>query len=75
INQLLQIPKTEILIVSKVHLTEKRYDELENLFVYRIKINFTGDPENSTGKVDVTIVLNKQPTLWYHIQTKVIVLE
>ncbi|KAK0494162.1 hypothetical protein EDD18DRAFT_1356108 [Armillaria luteobubalina] len=38
-----------------------------------MKIHFTENPENPTGKVGVAIVLNKQLTNWHNIQTKVIV--
>lgn len=73
INQLLRTLKTGILVVSEAHLTERRRDEIENLFAWRMKICFTADSENLTSKGDVAVVINKQLTLWHNIETKVIV--
>ncbi|KAK0232290.1 hypothetical protein EDD85DRAFT_774723, partial [Armillaria nabsnona] len=73
INQLLWTLKTGILVVSEAHLTERRRDELENLFARRMKICFTADPENLTSKGGVAIVVNKQLTLWHNIETRIIV--
>ncbi|KAK0184580.1 hypothetical protein F5146DRAFT_938418, partial [Armillaria mellea] len=73
INQLLRTSKTGILVVSEAHLTERRRDEIENLFARRMKICFTADPENPTSKGGVAVVINKQLTLWHNIETKVIV--
>lgn len=73
VNQLLRTSRTGILIVSEAHLTERRRDELENLFARRMKIHFTADPENPTGKGGVAIVVNKQLTLWHYIKTKVVI--
>ncbi|KAK0472808.1 hypothetical protein IW261DRAFT_1343312, partial [Armillaria novae-zelandiae] len=73
INQLLRTSRTGILIVSEVHLTERRCEELENLFARRMKINFTANPDNPTGKGGVAIVVNKQLTNWKNIQTKEVI--
>ncbi|KAK0496143.1 Endonuclease/exonuclease/phosphatase, partial [Armillaria luteobubalina] len=73
INQLLCTLRTGILIVSEAHLTEWRCNELENLFAQRMKINFTANPDNPTGKGGVAIIINKQLTNWHTIQTKVII--
>ncbi len=73
INQLLWTLKTGILVVSEAHLTERRQDELENLFARRMKICFTADPENPTSKGGMAIVVNKQLMLWHNIETRVIV--
>ncbi|KAK0468720.1 Endonuclease/exonuclease/phosphatase [Armillaria novae-zelandiae] len=73
VNQLLRTSRTGILIVSEAHLMEKRRDELKSLFARRMKINFTENPDNPTGKGGVAIVVNKQLTNWHSIQTKTIV--
>ncbi|KAK0209609.1 hypothetical protein IW262DRAFT_1281539 [Armillaria fumosa] len=73
INQLLHTSRIGILVVSEAHLTEDRCNELENLFARRMKISFTANPENPTGKGGVVIVINKQLTLWHQTKTKIIV--
>ncbi|KAK0471007.1 Endonuclease/exonuclease/phosphatase [Armillaria novae-zelandiae] len=73
INQLLRTSRTGILVVSEAHLTERQSEELENLFARRMKIRFTANPDNPTGKGGVAIVINKQLTNWQNIQTKEIV--
>ncbi|KAG7443942.1 uncharacterized protein BT62DRAFT_901289, partial [Guyanagaster necrorhizus] len=64
-----------ILIVSKAYLIERRQNELKNLFLQRIKIVFTENPENPTGKEDAATVINKKSTNWHSIQTKIVVPE
>ncbi len=73
INQLLRTSRTGILVISEAHLTEHRRDELEHLFSRRMKIHFTANPENPTGRGGVAIVINKQLTMWHHIETKIVV--
>lgn len=73
VNQLLCTSRTGILIISEAHLTERRCDELEKLFARRMKISFTANPDNPTGKGGVAIVVNKQLTNWHNIQTREVV--
>ncbi|KAK0478559.1 hypothetical protein IW261DRAFT_1309593, partial [Armillaria novae-zelandiae] len=73
VNQLLRTSRTGILMVSEAHLTERQCEEIEKLFARRMKIIFTANPDNPTGKGGVAIVLNKQLMNWHNIQTKEVV--
>lgn len=73
VNQLLRDKKIGILLVQESHLTEDRKTSIESLFGKRMKIFFTADPTNPTGKGGVAIVLNRDLTNTENISVKEII--
>ena len=59
INQLIRDKKIGVLLVQEAHMTQERCAQLEDLFSRRMKIFFSENPENPTGKGGVAVVLNK----------------
>lgn len=54
--------KIGILLVQKSHLTDERKTQIETLFGKRLKIFYTKDTENPSGKGGVAVVLNRDIT-------------
>ena len=52
--------KIGVLLVQEAHMTQERCTQLEHLFSRRMKIFFSENAENPTGKGGVAVVLNKQ---------------
>ena len=59
VNQVIRDKKISILMVQETHFTTERKNDIENLFGKRMKIYFSADPDNPTGKGGVAVVLNK----------------
>ncbi|KAF5344330.1 hypothetical protein D9758_013248 [Tetrapyrgos nigripes] len=59
INQLVKQKKIGMLLVQETHLTKECKEDLEQRF-RQLKIFFSSDPENATGKAGVAIVLSRR---------------
>ncbi|THU75930.1 DNase I-like protein [Dendrothele bispora CBS 962.96] len=60
INQIVRDKRIGILALQETHLTKDRRCLIEQVFSKRLKVFFSSDPENPTGKGGVAIVLNKE---------------
>jgi exonuclease III len=72
INQLLRDKKIGILALQETHLSDQLVDSLETLYHKRIKIFHSCNPNTNNAK-GVAIVLNKELTNTYNINTHVLV--
>lgn len=59
INQLIRDKKIGILTVQEAHLNEDRRVDIEKLFGRRMKVLYSADLDNPTGRGGVAIVLNR----------------
>lgn len=59
VNQIVRDKKIVILLIQEAHLTEERKDDIEKLFGKRLKIYYSSDPGNLSGKGGVAVTLNK----------------
>lgn len=73
INQLMRDKKIGILVVQESHLNEERKTNIESLFGKRLRVFYTADPTNPTGKGGVAIVLNRDLTNTENVLVKEIV--
>ncbi|THU95795.1 DNase I-like protein [Dendrothele bispora CBS 962.96] len=73
INQLVREKRIGILALQETHLTSERHEQIEKVFSKRLKIFFSSDPENPTGRAGVAIVLNKELVKTNNIKTYQIV--
>lgn len=60
VNQLICQEKIAILAIQEAHMSEEKRQETEKLFITRMKIYASANPESSTSKRGVAFVVNKQ---------------
>ena len=60
INQIMRDEKIGILLLQETHMDVVRHNQVQKLFVNRLHILYSADPESPTRKGGVAIVLNKR---------------
>ncbi len=60
VNQIMRDEKVGILLLQETHMEAARHSQVQKLFIKRLHILYSADPESPTRKGGVAIVLNKR---------------